>query len=166
MRDGYIQQIDSPQNLYDWPNNLFVGGFIGTPPMNFFDNVKLEKEGGDLYAVVEGTKLKVPVDREKLLKDESYIGKDVYMGIRPENIHDEAELIKKHKDSVIESRVEVIELMGSETYLYLKIGDREDNIIARVEPRSPSKTGDVIKVAFDMTEVHFFDKETEVSLMK
>ncbi len=166
MRDGYIQQIDSPQNLYDWPNNLFVGGFIGTPPMNFFDNVKLEKEGGDLYAVVEGTKLKVPAEREKLLKDDSYIGKDVYMGIRPENIHDEPALIKKYKDSVIESRVEVIELMGSETYLYLKIGERDDNIIARVEPRSPSKTGDVIKVAFDMTEVHFFDKETEVSLMK
>ncbi len=166
MRDGYIQQVDSPQNLYDWPNNLFVGGFIGTPPMNFFENTLIEKRGNDLYAVIDGTSLKIPAERAAMLKDESFIGKKIHLGIRPENIHDEAELLKKFKDSIIEADVEVIELMGSETYLYLKIGNKEETITARVEPRSPSRTGDVIKVAFDMGTVQFFDPETEESLMK
>jgi len=167
MRDGFIQQIDSPQNLYDWPQNLFVAGFIGTPPMNFFNGVELKKEGNDLYAVIEGNKLKVPADRAALLKDESYIGKKVIMGMRPENIYDEKSFIQAHPDSVMNARVEVVELMGSETYLYLNMAGAGDvNVVARVEPRSLSRTGDEIKVGFDMTTVHFFDPETETSLLK
>jgi multiple sugar transport system ATP-binding protein len=165
MKDGYVQQIDSPQMLYDSPNNVFVGGFIGTPPMNFFDKVFLQKDGSDLYAVVEDTKLKVPAERVKLIK-EGYVGKEVIMGVRPENIYDEQKKLDKMSDSVIEAKVEVVELMGSETYLYLKVGNKENNITARVEPKSPSRTGDSIKVAFDMSTIHFFDAETEVSLMK
>jgi multiple sugar transport system ATP-binding protein len=164
MKDGFIQQIDSPQNLYDNPNNLFVAGFIGTPPMNFFD-VKLVKKGDDVYASFGSNSVKVPAERVALL-DMSFIDKDVTMGIRPENMYDDEQHLERYADSVVPAYVEVTELMGSETYLFILIDGKEGNSVARVDPRSVSRAGDNIKIAFDMRNVHFFDKETEASIMK
>ena len=165
MRDGFIQQCDSPQNLYDYPTNLFVAGFIGSPQMNFF-NVTLQKEGNAVYAVFGENKVKVPEEKlQKLVSDEC-IGKEVIMGCRPENISDDPEDLEKFKDAVIKCHVEVTELMGSETYLYLSTTGKDNNIIARVDPRTTSRTNDDIKVAFDTSRLHFFDKDSETTLLK
>jgi carbohydrate ABC transporter ATP-binding protein, CUT1 family (TC 3.A.1.1.-) len=162
MKDGFIQQVDTPQNLYDYPINLFVAGFIGSPQMNFID-VTLVKEGDDVFAVFEGNKVKVPVGKVKKLKDPSYIGKEVIMGIRPEDLHDEEIFIQSAQDSTIKAYVDVVELMGSETYLYLTVSGK--NLTARVDPRSTARTGDTIKIALDPNKLHFFDKDTEESIL-
>ena len=164
MKDGFIQQVDSPQNLYDYPANLFVAGFIGSPQMNFFD-AQLVKEGNDVYAIFGENKIKVPEGKVKRLTDESYIGKEVTLGIRPEDIHDEELFIQNASEYVVSAYVEVVELMGAETYLYLNISGKEGNAIARVDPRTTSRFGDTIKVAFDPNRLQFFDKETEASIL-
>ena len=157
MKDGLIQQVDTPQNLYDNPVNLFVAGFIGTPQMNFL-NCTLEKQGSDVYVKFGADSLKLPAEKvtDTVLE---YIGKEVVMGIRPECIHDEPMYLSSMPESVIETDVEVTELMGAEIYLYLVA--EEQNMIARVSSRSKARAGDVIKVAIDMSRVHLFDKETE-----
>ena len=132
--------------------------------MNFF-TVKLEKEGKEVYAKFGANKIMVPNGKVAKLVDESYVGKEVYMGIRPENIHDEEVFLNSLPDAVIDVNVEVTELMGAETYLYLKADGKDDNIIARVDPRTTSRAGNQIKVAFDVNHLHFFDKDTEASIL-
>jgi len=163
MKDGFVQQVDSPQNLYDYPANLFVAGFIGSPQMNFF-TVKLEKEGNDVLAKFGDNAIVVPQAKLAKFIDESYIGKEVYMGIRPEDIDDSAEAVA-NSNAVVECSVEVTELMGSETYLYLSTSGKDENIIARVDPRTESRAGQKVKVAFDVERLHFFDKDTEATLL-
>ncbi len=164
MKDGFVQQVDTPQNLYDYPANLFVAGFIGSPQMNFF-TVKLVKEGNDVAAVFGDNKIIIPPSKLAKFADEDYIGKEVYMGIRPENIHDEDVFIQAAPNAVVDCNVEVTELMGSETYLYLSTSGKEENIIARVNPRTTSRAGQKVQIAFDVNHLHFFDKETETTLL-
>ncbi len=164
MKDGLMQQVDSPQNLYDYPANAFVAGFIGSPQMNFFD-VKLEREDGQVWAKFGENKILIPAGKLGKFKDEDAVGKEVIMGIRPENIHDEEAFLSAAPDAVIDVNVEVTELMGAETYLYLSTTGKDSNVIARVNPRTTSRSGDQIKVAFDVNHLHFFDKETEVTLL-
>ena len=164
MKDGFIQQVDTPQNVFDYPSNLFVAGFIGSPQMNFFD-VKLERRGEDVMAVFGENVIKVPEGKIKKLVDPSYVGKTVKMGIRPENLHDEELFLQNSPDSIIDADVEVVELMGSETYLYLKTVDSGINFIARVDARSTSRAGDRIKIAIDANRLHFFDVDTEASIL-
>jgi len=116
MKDGIIQQVDTPQNLYDYPINQFVAGFIGSPQMNFFD-VKFDREGKDVVALFGDNKIVVPAGKIAKFTDEGYIGKEVVMGIRPENIHDEQAVLTAYPDANVTANVEVTELMGSETYL-------------------------------------------------
>ncbi|NLJ41329.1 MAG: sn-glycerol-3-phosphate ABC transporter ATP-binding protein UgpC [Clostridiales bacterium] len=163
MKDGFIQQVDSPQSLYDTPVNQFVAGFIGSPQMNFVD-VELKKEGDSVYALFGENKIRIPQGKIKNLKDPSYVGKEVVMGIRPENLHDEEIFLEGASDSTIKAYVDVVELMGSETYLYLNVDGV--TMTARVDPRSTARTGDTIKVAMDPNKLHFFDKETEEALLK
>ncbi len=164
MKDGFIQQVDTPQNNYDYPANKFVAGFIGSPQMNFFD-VRLEKENGKVVALFGDSKIVVPAEKIAKFKDESYIGKEVTMGIRPEDIDDAPEFVAAHPDSQIAVHVEVTELMGAETYLYFTTSGKDENVIARVDPRTKTKTGDDTKVAMDTARLHFFDKETEETLL-
>ena len=166
MKDGLIQQVDTPQNLYDKPCNVFVAGFIGTPQMNFIDaKLTQDKGSSDVYVEFAGAKFKLPTEKaenEDLLE---YVGKDVIMGIRPEAIHDEPMYLSTLADWTADASVEVTELMGAEIYLYLAMGGSETedptNLIARVSSRSQAKSGDTVKIAFDITHAHFFDKETE-----
>ncbi len=158
MKDGLIQQVDSPQVLYENPCNMFVAGFIGTPQINFI-NVRLEKRGDDAYVTFGRNSLKLPAASSKALLKTDYIGKDIVMGIRPECIHDEEMYTKAATDNLLEARVEVIEMLGSETLLYVYVDDTP--LTARVDPRSHSKANDVIKIALDMHRIHLFDKETE-----
>ena len=158
MKDGLIQQVDTPQMLYDSPNNMFVAGFIGTPQMNFI-NAALEKKGEEVYATFEGKSLRLPAEKANRPELAEYIGKEVVLGLRPECIHDEPLYLSNLSEWVIDSYVDVTELMGAEIYLYLQVG--ETNLISRVSSRSQAKSGDTVKVAFDMSRVHIFDKETE-----
>ena len=158
MKDGFIQQVASPQTLYERPVNLFVAGFIGSPQMNFI-NVTVEKRGEGIYLVFGEHSLKLPEGQAKKITAENYIGKEVIMGIRPEHIHDEAVYLESMPESVTTANVEVIEMLGSETLLYLFID--EVSITARVNPRTTARTGDTIKVAFDTNRIHLFDKDTE-----
>ena len=164
MKDGVIQQNDTPQNLYDFPANLFVAGFIGTPQMNIF-KVRLEKLGSEVFATFGENRIKVPSGKLQRFTSDSYIGREVYMGVRPENIHDEQAFIAASPDSCMDVSVELVELMGSETYLYLSASGKEDNVVARVDPRSTARAGDQIRVALDPNRLHFFDLETEKTIL-
>mgnify|MGYP000011703083 CR=1 FL=1 len=163
MRLGVLMQMGRPQEVYDNPANLFVACFIGTPQMNIF-RAKLEKRGDAVYATFGNNAIKVPAGKVQRMTGD-YIGKEVYMGIRPENIHDESAFISAYPDACIDVAVELIELMGSETYLYLSTSGKDENFIARVDPRTSSRGGDKIKVGFDVNRLHFFDVETEKTIL-
>ncbi len=162
MKDGIIQQVDSPANLYNNPCNMFVAGFIGSPQMNFAD-VKVENEGeGEVCLVLGDSKIVLPASRAANL-DKRYIGKEVVMGIRPEDLYDDDAFISANPGSTISAKVEITEMMGAETYLYLTA--ENNSFTARVNPSSTAKSGDILKVALDINKIHLFDKETQVSLL-
>jgi multiple sugar transport system ATP-binding protein len=158
MKDGVIQQVATPQELYNHPVNMFVAGFIGAPAMNFL-NGKLEEQNGQVFFVANTIKVKIPEGRYPALREAGVIGKEVVFGIRPENISDEAMYLETYPDSVIQARVEITELLGAEMYLYLDCGGQ--SLTARVDTRSGIKHGDAVKLAFDMNKFHIFDKDTE-----
>ena len=162
MKDGIIQQVDNPQNIYQNPANMFVAGFIGSPQMNFIE-AKIVKEESSLFVEFGNSKLPVPADKAKVIEDKGYAGRDVMFGIRPEHIGDSPEFLREYESCAALAKVEVIEHMGSETYLYL---DYEGNsITARVEPTSKAKTDENIKIAINVNQMHLFDKETEKSII-
>jgi multiple sugar transport system ATP-binding protein len=158
MKDGFIQQVGAPKEIYDNPNNVFVGGFIGTPPMNFIEG-KIDEEG---YFVSEGIKVKVSKKHMALLKEKKYLNKPVILGVRPEDIHDGAEHLEKYKDAVVKFTVDVAELLGSETSVFAKVG-RYD-VTATIDARADIQIGDVLEMALNMEKVHFFDVETELRI--
>ena len=171
MKGGFVQQVDTPQNLYLYPCNLFVAGFIGSPQMNFIES-KLLKEDGNYYVEFgsEDTKtragvkfkIKLPESKNKDNCLEAYVGKEVIMGIRPENVHNEEDLIAANPDGIVEAKVEVTELMGAETYLYMDCEGQAIN--ARVAPTNTARPADVIKIAFETSKIHLFDKDTELTI--
>ncbi len=159
MKDGLIQQVDTPQNLYDKPTNVFVAGFIGTPQMNFISG-SIEKKGEDLYFNFSKYSIKLSEEKSKSPALQEYIGKEVIGGLRPELVHDEERFLEQYKDSCIEAYVEVSELMGAEFYLYLKV-DEDCNLISRVSSRTHARQGDTLKFALNADLLHIFDKDTE-----
>ena len=161
MKDGVVQQVDTPQHLYEQPGNLFVAGFMGSPQMNFLD-AQIAEKGGDLIAKVGEYDIVIPAAKAKVLKDGGYVGKTVVLGIRPEDIHDSQMFIEASPSVPMTSTVKVYELLGAEVYLYFDVNGTQ--VTARVDPRTNSKTGDTIKFAFDMEKSHFFDKETELTI--
>lgn len=156
MNHGVLMQVDTPQNLYDSPNNLFVAGFIGSPAMNFF-NAELVQEGGDILVKTDSFAVKVPDHRKPALQ--GHIGKAVVFGLRPEDIHDPNFAPPKIIPQHVEAAVDLTELMGNEIFLFLKSGETE--FVARVDPRTSYKMGDNVTMAFNMENMHIFDKETE-----
>ena len=165
MKDGFVQQIDSPTDLYEKPANRFVAGFIGSPQMNFLYG-RLEKEGDDIYAVVGNDKLKFPewkANNVKALDNGAYIGKEVVFGIRPEHIHDEEAYISQMPENAIEVPVHVVEQLGSETLLYVDI--HGNDITAKVNPRSKAKAGDNVTVVLDTNKMYVFDKDSEKTVL-
>lgn len=162
MRDGILQQLDSPQNLYDHPANMFVAGFIGSPAMNFFE-AKLDRVNGGVGVVI-GKDFMVPVPSAKLDNVGGYVGKDIYFGIRPEDLHD-ANFVPRGVDEAarVTTQVNVTEPMGSEIYAYVEQGGKE--FIGRFDPRSGARTGHDVDVVLDMDKMHIFDRETEKALV-
>ncbi|HWR06760.1 sn-glycerol-3-phosphate ABC transporter ATP-binding protein UgpC [Sporomusa sp.] len=161
MKDGFIQQVDTPLALYERPDNLFVASFIGSPQMNCI-SAKLEKRAGAMYIVFGKNSIKLPEDKVQQLTGTDYIGKEVVMGIRPEDVHDEEIHGESLADNIISAKVEVREILGAESYLYLAV--EGFNLIARVSTRSAVKAGDVIEVFLDTDRIHLFDKETEKTI--
>ncbi|HAT4156031.1 sn-glycerol-3-phosphate ABC transporter ATP-binding protein UgpC [Clostridium perfringens] len=162
MKDGIVQQVDSPQEIYNNPANIFVAGFIGSPQMNFIDGT-IKEEGGKYFACFQSEKIEMPMDKARLLKEKGYIGKNVIIGIRPEHLDDDQELVAANPTTVIKSKVEVTELMGAESYIYTKLGDQ--NITVRVNGSTKLQNGQEDKFYVDANKIHIFDKETELKLV-
>ncbi len=165
MKDGIVQQVDTPTTLYDNPANLFVACFLGSPQMNIF-KAKLVEENGNLYALIgETNKVMIPKSRAQRLIDQSVIGSDVLLGIRPEDVHYEQSLVEAHPESVIEATVDVIENLGNETILYLNVEGKDDYTISRVNSRYTFSQGDKVKMYLATEHAHLFDPTTELTLM-
>ncbi len=158
MKDGIVQQVDTPQNLYDRPQNLFVAGFMGSPQMNFID-AKVEVKGDTAYLNVADLSIALPPAKSKKLIDGGYNGKLVTFGIRPEDIYDSQMMVEAKADSTFSTTIRVYELLGAEVFLYADIA--EFPITARVDPRTTARPGDKVKFAMDVEKIHVFDKETE-----
>lgn len=156
MKDGFIQQVGSPKEVYNNPENMFVGGFIGAPAMNFF-NVKVE----DGCVVGDGIKIKIPEGKSKILESNGYIGKEVVLGIRPEDIHSELLALEAYPESIIEAKITVSELLGSETILYASVGDEDAEFVAKVGVDEVYREGETVRLGFNLSKAHFFDPETE-----
>lgn len=155
INKGVLQQLDTPQTLYDRPDNMFVAGFMGAPAMNFF-KAKFRQDGGKL--VIEGGAFTVPVMSDKKVYRD-YVDKQIVMGIRPEDVHNPNFVAPGIHAAPVEAKVDVTELMGNEINLYLLAG--QDSIVARVDPRTDFRMGDKVQVSFDMDKIHIFDPDTE-----
>jgi multiple sugar transport system ATP-binding protein len=154
INHGVLQQIDTPQTLYDTPANQFVAGFIGSPSMNFFQ-AKIAKKNSKVFVVTDDFKLEIPKERAKTYA--SYDGKKVVFGIRPEDIYNPKYPSAGIKAAPVECKVDLLELMGDEIYVYMMSGKHD--LVARVDPRSKYAVGQKAQVAFDMSKMHIFDVE-------
>jgi multiple sugar transport system ATP-binding protein len=161
MRDGILQQLDTPQNLYDHPTNMFVAGFIGSPSMNFFPST-LEQSGQELLIKGEGFQLKVPPQYRQALASQA--GKPITFGLRPEDVADVRMEPNADPASVVPVTVDVVEPMGSEIYLYL-VTTGGQQFVARVDPLTKVQPGEKMQVTFDMAKMHAFDQTTQQTLM-
>ena len=179
MKDGFMQQVDTPQNLYDYPINLFVAGFIGTPQMNFFKDSTLSSKKGKVYVeFIGGNKILLPKSvaaRIKNINEYLDTGKSITLGVRPEDIHQDQMFISNSPDTVVKARVEVIEKLGAETQIYCELDhegkessviDNSTQMIAKISSRAVVSLKDVIDLAFDAHHIHLFDGETEATLLE
>ena len=162
MKEGVVQQVDTPQVLYDEPCNLFVAGFIGSPQMNFLDAV-VEEKAGAIQLNFAGQRFTLPDKKGKVLKEKGYVGKTVVAGIRPEHLSDDPEVIAKNPGEVFSAKINVYELLGAEVFLYFDYDNTA--MTARVNPKTPARTGSEVKFAIDMDKLHVFDKETELAIV-
>jgi multiple sugar transport system ATP-binding protein len=160
MSNGELQQIDTPQALYDHPLNVFVAGFIGSPSMNFFDSARLVEEGGKL--IVDAGVIRVGTPPERDGKYRPHLGSDLILGIRPENIHDVNFQPSNINPSPIDANIDVVEQMGNEKIIYLEEGGK--TFIARMDPRTTASVGQRMRVVVDVSNIHLFDKRTEKAL--
>lgn len=154
MSVGQIQQIGTPAEIYEYPRNQFVAGFIGSPAMNFFD----VRYRDGVISDGKGLRLSVPEGRAKVLEDQGYNGKQLVFGIRPEDIHSEEAFLETWPEAVIASQVVVSELLGATSQLYQKIDETE--FVAIVNARDFHSPGDTVNMGFDLNKAHFFDKES------
>ena len=161
MKDGVMQQVATPIDLYTKPCNMFVAGFIGSPQMNFID-CKVVKDGDDVKLEFGSHSIKLPEGKAEKIVEGGYIGKDVVLGIRPEDIKDEEIFVADGGDNVLDATVKVYEMLGAEVFLYFTVEGHD--ITVRVNPRTTARPGDTIKIALDTSKIHVFDKETEVTI--
>jgi multiple sugar transport system ATP-binding protein len=161
MKDGVLQQLDTPQNLYDNPANMFVAGFIGSPSMNFFEATVGRGNGG---LVVDVGAFNLPVPAGHAAQLDAYVGKQVYFGIRPENIHD-ANYVPRgvEENAVMKANVTVREPLGSEVYAFVENGGKE--MVSRLDPRTGAAIGQSIDLVVDMSKLHVFDRDSEKAII-
>jgi multiple sugar transport system ATP-binding protein len=159
MKDGILQQIDTPQNLYDHPGNVFVAGFIGSPSMNFFEATVVDQDG---KLFVDGGTFKVQVPENKKATYIANKGKKVVFGIRPEDIYAQQYAAPGISPAPLKAEVDVSELMGNEIFLYLLSGKK--SFIARVDPRTHARPGETLDLVLNMDNMHLFDPQSEKTL--
>lgn len=159
MKDGVIQQVDTPEEIYNNPSNTFVASFIGSPPMNFIEGRILENSSGKLEFHTQRFLLEIPEGKAHSLRRANLINKTVTLGIRPENISVDNIVFEAHPNAVIPGIHKISELMGADRYLYLDIGQSK-MLIVRVSPRVHLGEDEQVKVAVDMSKGLFFDQET------
>ena len=164
MKDGIMQQVDTPQFLYDSPQNLFVATFLGSPQMNLF-NAVLSREGDNVYATFGSNKILISPEKANRIIDEKYFGVPVVLGIRPEDIHDEEVFIANSPETIIDAHVDVMEKLGNETYLYMDVDGKEDYAVARIDARTKVKANENVKLAVDSHHIHLFDPTTELTII-
>ena len=157
MKDGVIQQIGTPKEIYDNPKTVFVGGFIGSPAMNF---IKGKVANG--YFVADNLKFRIPDAKFNVLKQKGYDNKEIIFGIRPEDIHDEPIVADTYVEAKYKAEIEVAELLGHESILYTNLAGQQ--LIAKVDARSDIHMGDKIELALDMNKCHFFDVNSEEAI--
>jgi multiple sugar transport system ATP-binding protein len=160
MRDGILQQCDTPRVLYNHPANVFVGGFIGSPSMNFF-NGSITGDRQELY--VDTGAFRVRLNKEATAKLAGDAGREVIFGIRPEDVHHPEFLPAEVDGQKVKARVELTEMMGSETYVYMIAGD-DQRFIGRIDPRANVHLGGELEVLFNVSHLHIFDRKTENAL--
>ncbi len=161
MKDGILQQLDTPQTLYDHPANMFVAGFIGSPSMNFAE-ATLVRDNGLKVDLGNGTTLPVPADKASAL--DNVIGQTVYFGIRPENLHDANYVsVGVNTDARLKTNVTVLEPLGSEVYAFIESDGRE--MVSRLDPRTGARVGQNIDIVVDMSKMHIFEKDSERALI-
>lgn len=159
MSDGEVQQIDTPSNLYDYPANKFVAGFIGSPQMNFIDAEIKEKDGNIYLRLADGDEIRMNDQKAAMIREKGYKdGTTVTLGIRPEDISDHPDMIAKFPDSVAKGKVEVYEMLGATSNLYIDCNGSQ--LTASVDPTSKARTGDTVTIAFNNDRIHLFDKDT------
>lgn len=163
LRDGVIMQADSPQKLYNQPDNLFVAGFIGSPPMNFI-NAVCQADGENCYLQFEKTTIRLPAERAKVLTEGGYNGKTVVIGVRPENVHECGKPASGERPEVIETQVTGYELLGAEALLHYEIGGSDQ--CARVAADRTAQYGDPLFLTIDVDKMHVFDKEAGQNILK
>ncbi len=161
MKDGWIQQVDTPLAIYNRPANQFVAGFIGSPPMNFFPG-RIVRQGNTV--VFDADRFRVALPAPAAAKLAAQDGQAVTMGIRPENIDERAARPDVDPGRVIQATVEVVEMMGSEVYLYASTG--KSSFTARVRPSCRKQIGDPVEVVLDLDQAHFFGGADEKSLLQ
>ena len=161
MNAGVIQQVDTPQKLYEEPDNMFVAGFIGSPQMNFLDAV-CQVEDDNVYLTIGEMKLRLPETKAEKLKVGGYDGKTVVLGIRPEDLHDESEFVESSQGTALKAKIRVYEMVGAEVFLCFEY--EGTNMTARVAPKTAARTGDIVKFALDADKIHVFDKDTEKTI--
>ena len=158
MKDGVIQQIDTPKNLHENPVNIFVAGFIGSPQKNFIE-LDVVEENGEIFLRKGTLNIKIPLPKSTLLKERGYVGKSIIFGIRPEDIHDDLAFLSMNEETAkFKSEIKVYEMMGAEVFLYFDVEGNE--FIARVNPRTNATVGAVSEFSLDLNHIHLFDKET------
>ncbi len=162
LKDGIIQQVDTPQTLYDKPANKFVAGFIGSPQMNLIE-ANLTQEGQKVVVSFADNKIALPESKAKELVKAGYVGKKVIFGIRPEDLYDDEAHLAAANGNVITATIRVYEMLGAEVFLYFDQG--ETSFTARVNPRTTTRPGDTVKFALDMNKIHIFDKDTELVIL-
>jgi len=161
MKDGIVQQVGTPQEIYNHPNNMFVASFIGSPAMNFLRGT-LAEEGGALYFRGTSINVKLPEGRTQALKDAGLIGKNVVLGIRPENVHDEQVVKETYSEAIVDATVEVVEMLGAESYVYLDLAGQ--TLVARVSARTEVKPTSSLSLALDINKIHIFNADTEETI--
>lgn len=191
LKDGVVQQVAPPQQMYDHPTNVFVAGFVGSPAMNFVQ-ARLEKDNGGVAAVFGETRFPIPREHLQDAKDiESHMNKDVVLGIRPEDMEDAEIAESTEHAATMEVETQVIESMGSEKYVYFgmpkggetahtqsidemesEVGaggeedsDRGEMMVARVSPESQAQEGKEVRLLIDPSNIHLFDPETEEAIL-
>ncbi len=159
MKDGFIQQVDTPMKLYSTPANLFVARFIGSPAMNFL-SVRLSEAAGVPRLSAPG--LDLPVSPAHAARLAPYAGREVIVGIRPDAIHDEPAYLAAHPEWTLEVRIDVVEPMGSESFIYFSVN--AENVVARVPPTTSARVMSAHRLALDMDAAHFFDPQTQQTI--